>query len=149
LTNLSLIRCPNLSSQAMVHLAKLTNLRQLRLQEVPIDDAAAKHLAQIDSLRILKLLDTKITASGIAELRRTFPKCAIFWNGGSRNAVPTTPIAVATSQPPSISKANDDAAEHEARGSAFVKKRQFAEAEAEFRAVIRLDPERAEGYFGL
>lgn len=79
---LSLWDCKNLTSNGLVHLAKLSILRNLRLVNTAIDDKAVSHLAQISSLRVLRLEGTKVSAAGIDELKRALPKCAILWDGG-------------------------------------------------------------------
>jgi formylglycine-generating enzyme required for sulfatase activity len=80
---LTLASCGNLTSGGLAHLTRLPILRRLSLWGTPIDDGAVKHLKQMTCLRILYLNGTKVTASGIEELRRALPKCVIFWDGGA------------------------------------------------------------------
>lgn len=83
LQHLYLAGCPNLTSQGLAQLTKLPILRVLELQNTSLDDQAVPHLSKMASLRILALQGTKLTASGIDELKRALPKCAIFWDGGA------------------------------------------------------------------
>ena len=110
LQHLCLASCVNLTSEGLQHLTRLPILRRLNLTFTPIDDGAIKYLQQMACLRILWLNGTKVSASGIEELRRALPKCVIFWDGDVVT-VPLTPlsgdsalpaIAQPTLPPPSI-----------------------------------------------
>ena len=87
--NCCLASCANLTSEGLQHLTRLPILRQLNLTSTPIDDGAVKYLKQMSCLRILWLNGTKVSASGIEELRRALPKCVIFWDGDAVIATPT------------------------------------------------------------
>jgi hypothetical protein len=95
LDELSIYHCPSLNSAALASLVRLPRLRILDLRNNGIDDAAVKHLKQIQSLRILKISDTKISASGVAELQAALPKCAVFWSGGAIIPGTTNPTVAA------------------------------------------------------
>jgi serine/threonine protein kinase len=82
LTLLLLDRCKNLTSGSLRHLAGLPVLRFLTLTNTSIDDEAVIRLSQLKSLRVLDVQRTNISLTGIEELQKALPQCAIFWDGG-------------------------------------------------------------------
>jgi hypothetical protein len=64
----------------MAYLKSMPNVERLGLEYCPsIDDAAIPHLAAWKSLRLVDLHGTKITAAGIANLRKQRPDCKFLW----------------------------------------------------------------------
>ena len=55
----------------------LEELEVLELQGTRITDAGLQHLAGVPSLKKLLLGRTKVSAQGVAELRRALPNCEI------------------------------------------------------------------------
>jgi Leucine-rich repeat (LRR) protein len=62
-----------ISDAGVVHLAKLTKLRNLRISKSAITDSVAKTLAKIPSLEIIDVSQTSFGDKGLAELK-TLPK---------------------------------------------------------------------------
>jgi len=58
-------------------LKTLTALEELILSYTPLTDSALVHLGAFRNLKSLNLKGTKITAAGIAALRKTLPNCTI------------------------------------------------------------------------
>jgi hypothetical protein len=58
-------------------LRPLRDLRQLSLMGTPITDAAVPVLGTMSQLRELDISLTRVTAAGVAELRRLLPDCAV------------------------------------------------------------------------
>ena len=59
-------------------MAKLQNLRVLKLEFIKITDACLKEVAKLQNLEVLALAFTKITDAGVAELKKALPNCEIF-----------------------------------------------------------------------
>ena len=70
-----------LDNQSLEHLASLLALRQLMIQNTPIDDEGLKHLAA-SKLVTLNVRGTKVTEAGVKQLAAALPKCRIEWDGG-------------------------------------------------------------------
>lgn len=64
------------TDRGLAQLSALTGLELLNLQGTAITDAGLVHLRELASLRWL-LLGSRVTAAGVAELRRALPKCEI------------------------------------------------------------------------
>jgi len=52
------------------------------LEQAVISDEGLKQVAKSPNLTRLNVSDTKVTAAGIAEVRKALPKCLITWQGG-------------------------------------------------------------------
>lgn len=64
----------------LAHLKELKSLRMLNLSNLNITDAGLIHLKELKGLEVLHLYSTKVTDDGAEELRKTLPKCQIwFW----------------------------------------------------------------------
>jgi hypothetical protein len=61
----------------MQELATLPELRYMILQETAISDAGLVDLAACKNLRTLYLGETKVSAEGIARLKKALPECDI------------------------------------------------------------------------
>ena len=61
----------------MAHLARLTHLRVLWLQETKVTDAGLAHLAGLTQLKCLFLEHTKVTDAGVKKLQQALPNCQI------------------------------------------------------------------------
>lgn len=59
-----------LTDDAVVHIARLKNLKRLRLDETPITDAGLIHLTRLPKLHTLNLSSTQITDAGLAHLAK-------------------------------------------------------------------------------
>ena len=57
-----------ISKNAFTNIAKLTNLRELRLSNTRIDNDACQLIAQASSLESLSLTQTMVTDAGVAAL---------------------------------------------------------------------------------
>jgi hypothetical protein len=69
-----LIPC-TLSDECLIHVHRLTGLRTLVIEGVPISDAGLESLSSLKELEILELVSVgpKVTDAGIAKLKRTLP----------------------------------------------------------------------------
>jgi hypothetical protein len=56
---------------------EMTKLRKLWLNDTAVSDGAIRLLAELKSLRELHVEGSKITAEGVATLRRRMPACEI------------------------------------------------------------------------
>jgi len=81
LQELALNGCGKVTAAGLDHLSKLPTLRYLQLARNQLTDDAVTPLTKLSSVRVLNLQKTKVTAAGIAELRKALPRCAIFWDG--------------------------------------------------------------------
>ena len=52
----------------------------LNLSGTQVDDAGVEHLKKLTKLTNLSLLETKLTSTGIAELKQALPNCKIDWD---------------------------------------------------------------------
>ena len=62
---------------ALVHLAKLRNLRRLDLHQTRVGDAGLASLAGLSALEQLDLSQTAVTADGLKKLAAALPRCRI------------------------------------------------------------------------
>ncbi|MBM4071908.1 MAG: hypothetical protein FJ271_23725 [Planctomycetes bacterium] len=76
LTDLSL-GCPTFSDLTAKILAGLKRIERLSLAKSGLTDAGLIHLHGLTSLKELDLSGTKVTAKGVAALRKALPKCKI------------------------------------------------------------------------
>lgn len=100
---LSYVNLSNLPVSDISVLRGMTSLRNVALQDMPLSDltplqgqsftnlalkssqvtdADLVHLRECKSLKGITLQNTKVTAAGIEELKKIFPKCKIEWDGG-------------------------------------------------------------------
>jgi hypothetical protein len=68
---------PNLIELAAENLAELKRLKRLSLAGSSLTDAGIKPLANLTNLESLDLRRTKVTATGIDELKKALPNCKI------------------------------------------------------------------------
>lgn len=69
-----------LPPKSIAVLASLENVERLGVEHSPeIGDEAIPHLIGWKSLRVVDLHGTKVTAAGIAELRKQRPDCKVLW----------------------------------------------------------------------
>jgi hypothetical protein len=61
----------------LTHLAAMKNLRRLSLRGSPITDVGLRSLARMHWLEEIDLVETRATAPGVAELRRSLPRTSI------------------------------------------------------------------------
>lgn len=59
------------------HLAGLTNLHYLWLDDTHITDAGLEHLTGLTNLEILTIRDNNVTPKGIQKLQQALPNCVI------------------------------------------------------------------------
>lgn len=82
------------TSQQCRTIATMHWLGSLNLTVNPlIDDAGAEALGQLPQLRMLQLNGTKVSAAGIAALRRALPNCNISWDGAATAPPNTAPVS--------------------------------------------------------
>ena len=62
------ISSTTISDEDMVHLAKFTNLKNLKINETKITDEALKTIGKLENLRSLNLYGTEVSDAGITEL---------------------------------------------------------------------------------
>jgi hypothetical protein len=48
-----------------------------------LTDDGLKALTGTDELRVFEIEKTKVTAAGVAEFAKRFPKCKVVWDGGT------------------------------------------------------------------
>jgi formylglycine-generating enzyme required for sulfatase activity/serine/threonine protein kinase/Leucine-rich repeat (LRR) protein len=68
---------PSVSDAGLVHLQQLPNLTGLDLRGAQVSDVWLKQLHGLSKLRNLYLHDTKVTAEGIAALKKALPECRV------------------------------------------------------------------------
>jgi formylglycine-generating enzyme required for sulfatase activity len=68
---------PAVTDAGLVHLQRLPNLTGINLSGAHVNDAWLKQLHGLSKLRILELRDTKVTAEGIAALKKALPECRV------------------------------------------------------------------------
>ncbi len=83
LTDLSL-GCPTLGDLFAENLAELKQVKRLSLAGSSLSDAGIKHLEGLANLTELDLRGTKVSAAGVASLRRALPKCDVKWDGAEK-----------------------------------------------------------------
>jgi hypothetical protein len=76
LRNLSLQRSA-VTDAGLTHLAVMKNLRRLSLRGSPITDVGLRSLARMTWLEEIDLVETRATAPGVGELRRSLPRTLI------------------------------------------------------------------------
>jgi hypothetical protein len=76
LTDLSL-GCPNLLFLGVAYVGELKGLERLSLASSGATDASLKSLYGLAKLRVIDLSGTKVTAEGVAALRKALPTCDI------------------------------------------------------------------------
>jgi hypothetical protein len=69
-----------IGDDGLKQLAPLKNLSELSLWKTCISDQGLKHLISHKKLTQLGLFDTAVTANGVKQLRKSLPKCEIFWD---------------------------------------------------------------------
>jgi hypothetical protein len=79
LTGLSIYNT-SVSDAGVVHLTKLTKLRELNANGTKITDAGLSQLAKLSELTHLTIDGTDVTAAGVAKLQKALPKCEIEWD---------------------------------------------------------------------
>ncbi len=79
LTNIEWIRldATPVSDDALRVIGSLKKLKQLYLDSTSVGDAGLAHLEGLTDLRVLNVHDTKVTAEGLAKLKRALPKVVI------------------------------------------------------------------------
>jgi serine/threonine protein kinase len=79
LTWLGLDGCDKITNDGLRHLTKL-RLQTLTLNLCrSISDAGLKHLAKLKALEMVLLTNTGVSAKGVAELKKSLPKCSVVW----------------------------------------------------------------------
>jgi hypothetical protein len=86
LERLSLWNVEGLDDRAGTALRAFRSLATLDLSDTAVSDAALRDLATLPRLRNLYLTDTRVTAAGVAEFRRTRPACAVYWAERTKRA---------------------------------------------------------------
>ena len=61
----------------MKHVAKITSLNLLNIQETAVTDVGLRELATLKNLRNEYFYETKVTDAGKAELRKALPNCKV------------------------------------------------------------------------
>jgi len=86
--------CPNLvglylssskqvSDDCLVHCKEWKKLETLHVPGTQVSDAGLLHLKECKNLKSLELKDTKVTAAGVADLKKALPQCNIESDYGS------------------------------------------------------------------
>ena len=60
-------------------MAKLQQLRELRLGDTYITDMGLKELVKLQQLEKLDLRGSEVTKAGVAEFKRALPNCEVDW----------------------------------------------------------------------
>ena len=68
-----------ITDAALSSLSSLENLQYLNLYNTSISDVGLKKLALLKNLKKLFLWQTKVTASGVADLKKSLPNTAIYF----------------------------------------------------------------------
>jgi len=77
LTDLMLLNCPNVGDDGLKTLAAIATLTNLNLYKCGVGDGGLKSLSAAKNLKTLNVSGTKVTAEGVATLRKALPDCAI------------------------------------------------------------------------
>lgn len=75
LRRLETVRLARVTDEALKQLP--ISLRRVILQDTDVTDAGLEHLTEMPQLRELYLGGTRVTAAGVANLRRSLPRCQI------------------------------------------------------------------------
>ena len=75
----SLYDCGKVTDSGVAHIAQLTQLRELRLADIPISDAGMVQLRNMPNLSRLILRQTEVTEEGILALCEGLPDCLVTW----------------------------------------------------------------------
>jgi hypothetical protein len=73
--------CAKIDDGVFEHIGNLKKLTDLGLQSVNITDAGLAKLKTLPKLERLFLHDVKVSAEGVAKLRRELPKLKVEWDG--------------------------------------------------------------------
>ncbi len=76
--------CPRLIEVFLVELAGLKKLEKLSLAKSHVSDEGARQLTRFTHLKELDLTETKVTAAGVDELRKSLAGCRILASGAHR-----------------------------------------------------------------
>ena len=79
LKNLTSLRIDSehITNAGLSHLAGLTNLEYLYISRAPVTDDALQHIAKLKKLKTISFHRSKVTAAGIAKLQQALPKASI------------------------------------------------------------------------
>ena len=92
--------CPTLSCLGVRYVGELKHLKRLSLAGSGATDASLERLQDLVRLHQLDLTDTKVTAKGIAQLKKALPKCDI--KGAAEEGNLTAPVLTGLPSPTSI-----------------------------------------------
>lgn len=70
-----------MTDAALVYIARMPNLRDLRLGGTKVTDAAIADLKRMRSLRLLQFYGDEVTPKGIEAVRTSLPSCKVFGSG--------------------------------------------------------------------
>ena len=70
------------TNDALANFRDCKDLTFVILGDTKITDAGLVHLKNCKKLSLLNLMNTSVTAGAIDELKKTYPKCRIEWDGG-------------------------------------------------------------------
>lgn len=70
------------TNDALANFKDSKDLTLVILENTKITDAGLVHLKNCKKLSLLNLMNTSVTAGAIDELKKTYPKCRIEWDGG-------------------------------------------------------------------
>jgi serine/threonine protein kinase/formylglycine-generating enzyme required for sulfatase activity len=70
------------TNAALANFRDCKDLTLIILENTKITDAGLVHLKNCKKLSVLNLMNTSVTAGAIDELKKTYPKCRIEWDGG-------------------------------------------------------------------
>jgi hypothetical protein len=81
LSQLHLVGGTKVTDAGLEHLKGWNSIEWLRLDGPTFTDGGLQHLAGLKNLNLLQLYKTRVTADGVAALRKALPDCNIQWDG--------------------------------------------------------------------
>lgn len=84
---LSFYDCRKVTDADMRRMASLSQVRELRINDIPIGDAGVAELRDMPNLEHLGLRKTKVTEVGVRGLCEALPNCLVTWEHASLPAV--------------------------------------------------------------